>query len=712
MSGQTSSLQSRSGLDALLAPNSIAIVGASNDPTRIGGRPIQHLKNAGYGGAIYPVNPGREQVQGIKAYRRVADIDGEIDCAVIALSAQDVLPTVRECAEKGVKSLVIFSAGFAEMGEAGREAQQEIVAIARRTAMRVLGPNCLGAFNVQARACMTFSAAFDVDLPPAVRRFGLASQSGGYGSHILKLAQMRGLAVGHMVTTGNECDVDVGEAMAWLAGNPDVDAILGYIEGLRSAEHFLRALEIARQNKKPVILMKVGQTSEGAAAAQSHTAALAGADAVYDAVFREYGVYRAETTDDLLDVAYALSRGPLPADDGLCIVTPSGGMGVHMADMASKYGLRLPPLAPEAQQQLRAMLPNASTVNPIDTTAQVNNDISLFAKSLDLILAAGGYGSLMCWLGLMASSPVYGGPLLEACAEMRRKYPEVCLHVSPIAPPERVREYEEAGLLVFEDPARGIKAIGALRGFVRAFSAEFPARAQSEPLGVKLAAGVRYSEVDGKAILARCGVGVPAERVVADPADAAAAAEEVSFPVALKVVSADILHKTEAGGVALGLKSAAEVAEAAHRMAASVAEKMPHARIEGYLISKMVSGGVECIVGVHRDPVFGPVVMFGIGGILVELLADVVFRLAPVSADDAFAMVKQVRGYPLLAGHRGKPAADVPALVEAIVAVSRLAAENADMIRTIEVNPILVMPAGGGVVALDAVIETDVARQG
>lgn len=692
-------------LSALLRPRSIAIIGASNDPTRIGGRPLRHLKNSGYEGGLYPINPGRSEVQGVAAYPSLDAVEASIDCAVIALASDAVLPAVEQCAARGVKSVVLFSAGFAEMGEAGKQAQARITEIARETGMRVVGPNCLGVFNTSARVYLTSTDLFQP--PQEGRHIGLVSQSGGFGSHVLKLAQQRGLNVGKWITTGNECDVEFGEALATLADDPEVSVLLGYIEGIRSKDSFVKALEIARRHRKPVVLMKVGQTEEGASAAASHTASLAGADPVYNAIFQAYGVHRAHNTEELLDVAYALSRAAPPTGNRLGVITPSGGIGAQIADFASESGLQLASVPEHTSQALIALSPNASTGNPVDITGQYMNNLELVQQSVGLLIDSGAYDVVLAFLGLNASVPNMEAPLLESLARLKASRPDKLVVLCMEASDDTVHAYERAGFLVYGEPWRATRAIAALCRF-GAFCARMTyAEPSPQQLDATLLpAGVCFNEVEAKAIIERCGIRLPAEKMVSSKQQAAAAAADMGFPVAIKVVSRDLAHKTDVGGVALGLADTVAVEQAMESMATAVTTGAPHARIDGYLVSPMVRGGVECIIGVHTDPLFGPIIMFGLGGIFVEIMKDAALRPAPVTESQAREMIQQIRAYPLLTGYRGKPVADIDALARAISRISVLAAANADRINTLEINPILVMPEGEGIIALDAVLKT------
>jgi acyl-CoA synthetase (NDP forming) len=456
--------------------------------------------------------------------------------------------------------------------------------------------------------------------------------------------------------------------------------------------------------RKPVVVLKVGRTEQGARAAASHTASLAGADGVYNAVFRRYGVYRARTTEEMLDVAYAASRGRFPRGNRIVILTNSGGIGVQAADFAADEQLDTAGVSDDVQAQIAVLSPNAATQNPIDLTGQVANDPPMFAKALDIVLTQAGFDMAYCSVGLIAGLPFIKQRLLDSMRESLERHPGTPVGLSFTASPATTAEYKAAGFLCYRDPARAIKALAALASLPAAWDRPLPGAEAATGMPL-LPAGQSFSEAASKALLAQIGVPPPAEHLVTDAQGALAAARAIGHPVAIKVVSPDILHKTEIGGVALGV-APVDAGARLEAMAKSVVAAKPEAQIEGYLITPMLTGGVECIVGVHSDPLLGPVIMFGLGGVTVELMKDVTTRLAPVSEAEALEMIRSVKGFPLLDGFRGRPPADVPALARAVCALSRLAAANAKTVRTIEVNPLLVLDAGEGVVALDAVIET------
>ncbi|MGE0715888.1 MAG: acetate--CoA ligase family protein [Alphaproteobacteria bacterium] len=687
----------------LLRPRSVALVGASNDPTRIGGRPLRYYLDTGFKGAIYPINPNRAEVQGLKTYPDLASLPEAPDIVLVAIPASGVVAVAEEAAAKGAGSMVIFSSGFAEADAgAGRAMQDRLTAIAAESGMRIAGPNCLGVFNAEIGHFCTFTASFDHGGFPRPGGIAIVSQSGAYGSHMSVLAREKGLGTTYWVTTGNECDIQVADCIAFLADDPGVDVIACYIEGVADAARLTAALAYAHARRKPVVVMKVGRSAVGAEAAQSHTASLAGADRVYDAVFRRWGALRVETTEDMLDVAYACTRRIMPTGRKLGIVTISGGGGVVLADAATAAGLTVPPMPDDAQRRLKELLPFAATRNPVDITAQAFNDMSLVTKNVEMMLSEGGYDLIVNFFTSVPRSPVINKRLRPAMQDAARRFPGRLQVMCMIATPEMAREYESDGYLVFEDPHRAVRALAGLCHFADAFAAAEGAPPPALPAGALPAPDTAVDERTAKRILAAAGIPTVADTLVTTADEARAAAAAAGGPIALKVASPDIAHKTEVGGVTLGLADPDAAAAAFDAMMARVRERAPAARIEGALASPMVTDGVECILGVSVDPAFGPVVLFGLGGIFVEVLKDVAVRVAPFGVDTATEMIREVRGFPLLDGARGRPKADVVALAEALARLSVFAAANAGRIGSIDVNPLMVRPAGKGVVAVDA----------
>ena len=693
-------------LRPMLEPRAVAVLGASDDPTKIGGVPLRYLREY-FAGPVYAVNPTRDTVQGMPSYKSLAEIDGPVEMAIMAVPAKLAIETAEAAAKKGVKALCTFTAGFSEVGEEGRRMQRRLADIARDSGMRILGPNCLGYFNARTKLYATFSTSIDHGRP-RVGNVGLVSQSGAFGSHCFVLGRERGLGYSCCITTGNEVDITVAESLAYLAMDDETEVLACYMEGCKDGQQFMDALALAYARGKPVVIQKVGRTEIGSHAAASHTASLTGADKVYDAVFERYNAYRADTPSELIDIAYMLSgirrTGALPGGNKVAVATISGGAGVMMADAGEEAGLDLAPLPEKTQAYLKELVPFAGTRNPVDFTAQVYNDFSVVTKNFDAIFREGGYDAVIGFFSSLLYSERMSQKVLEALLPVRRDFPDRIFALSVIGPEANRRRFEEAGFLLLDDPAKAMQTIAATlkigSGFARGPRKE-PAVPQAPCLTRRA-----YNEIEAKALLAKAGIPAAPERLATTVEKAVAAAAEIGYPVVMKIVSPDILHKSEAGGVKLGLADESEVRSAYDSILSACASACPKAKIDGVLVGKMISGGVEAILGVQRDPVFGPVVMFGLGGIFTEIMKDVTFRLAPFDMDEAMEMIRAIKGFPLLDGARGRRKCDQAALAKAISNLSIFAAANRDVVASIDINPVVVLPEGQGVAALDAVILT------
>ncbi len=690
-----------SALEALLAPRSVAIIGASADPTRIGGRPIAAMLAAGYSGRILPVNPGRTQVQGLDCFATIADLPEAPDAGIIAVAANQAPEVVAALGERGCRAVTLFSAGFAETGAEGEQAQAAVLAIARRYGMRVLGPNTLGVYNVGIGYYGTFSSSLEMAFPlPGT--IGIASQSGAYGAHLAAMARTRGLGASVLVTTGNEADVTVADAIGWMAGSDSIDVICAYQEGFRDVNRMLAALAAARAAGKPVFMLKSGRSRLGASAAVSHTASLAGDDAVAEAVLAEHGVIRVHDTEQMLDFAYAARARIYPVGNSLGVITVSGGAGILASDEAESVGLAMPPMPMAAQARLKALLSYGAAANPLDCTAQALNDLSLFEAFTRAALSDGGYRSILCFLTYVAGSATLAPRLLETLRQIREDFPDRLLVLCIIANEAITSAYEEAGFLTFNDPSRAVRAIAAM-GRVGEMLARTPAARPDLP--VVCLPSASPDEHEAKLLLAAAGITAAAEQVVHCAEDAAAAAAEIGFPVVMKVVSPDLVHKSDVGGVRLNLADADAVRAAYAGIFDAVRTGAPTARISGMLVARQLCGGVECLMGISRDPAFGPVAVFGLGGIFVEILDDVAIRPCPFDVDTAKAMILSIKAARILTGARGNQCVDLDALAQMLSRLSAFAAAAGPRLRAIDLNPVLALPDGA--YALDAVIEID-----
>ena len=456
-------------LPEIMSPRSIAIVGASDNKARIGGRPLAHMIEQKFSGGIYPINPNRDTVQGIKAYPSLLDVKEDLDFILIAVPSKVVISVLEEAVIKKAKTALIFSSGFSEIGGQGEVLQNKIKKISKDSGLRVIGPNCLGLFNSAKNFYPTFTSTID-RATPKPGGISIASQSGAYGSHIYMVSHQRGLGIRYWMTTGNEVDLSVGETIKLMAADPDVHTIMAYAESVKDGKQFTDALDAARSEKKPVIFMKVGRSEVGAAAANSHTASLAGEDKVYDEVLRAHGAYGVRSTEEMLDVAYSTMPRIFPAGKNLGLVTISGGGGVIMADAAADEGLTVGPMPKDAQDELKKLVPFASPMNPVDVTAQFFNDLSLIPKFTDLMLSKGGYDALIGFWTSVAGSPVLSKPLLSALKQAMKGYEDKLFINCMVASDEYIKMYEKEGFPCLEDPTRAIIAMSALMFFGEKFN--------------------------------------------------------------------------------------------------------------------------------------------------------------------------------------------------------------------------------------------------
>ncbi|AJG24820.1 acetate--CoA ligase family protein [Cupriavidus basilensis] len=705
-------------LDFLLKPRSVAVIGASTQPEKVGGMPIRLLRELGYAGRIFPVHPTASEIQGLPAYATLAAIGQPVDLAIVAVPAVATESVMAQLARNGTRAAIFFTSGFAEVGDEGLAMQVALAESARRHGVVLLGPNCLGVMNLRERMFATFSPIPLTGVPPA-GDVGLVSQSGAFGAYAFALAREAGLGLSHWVTTGNEAGLQVADVIEWMAQDKDTRVILAYMEGCRDGARLRQALAAARAAGKPVVITKVGTTEAGARSAQSHTASLAGEDAVYQAVFDEYGVHRAHTIEDFFRLGYTLSRGRRPArwhsPSGLladavapvAIVTVSGGVGIMMADRAEELGMPMPPMPAAAAKALRESIPFASTANPIDVTGQVVAQPAVLLDAMAGVATCGEYGSVVAFLAGGANAPRLWEELqrtIRALHEDKRAAP---LLLSGVVDDDKRAWLEAHGCLVFREPAHAIEAVAALaRAAAWEAAASVPVAEAAAPVGALLRDvpddASALSEFDAMRLLADAGVPVAAHGLARDADEAVALAQRIGYPVAVKLCSAQVLHKSDAGGVALNLTDAAAVRKAFAAMQAALARADASLPFEGALVARMVRGWGELMVGVRRDPVFGLVVLAGIGGTAVEIFRQMAFGLAPLSPERARAMLEHSRAAVLFAGHRGNPVLPLAQAADLLVRVSKVAAALGPRLDTLEINPFII--GADGAVAADAVI--------
>jgi acyl-CoA synthetase (NDP forming) len=690
----------RDSLAALLRPRSIAVIGASAEPTKLGGRTMVNLKKGGFAGPIFAVNPRAKEIQGFPCYPSIRDVPAPVDLAIVSLPSPHVLDALGACAASGVQAVVLFSAGYAELGPEGAAEQERLAALARANGMRVLGPNCLGVVNYAAGLGATFSATDPfADLPPP-GRIGFVSQSGAFGSYFAALAREQGIGLSCWITTGNECDVELADCLRLLADAPDVGVIAGYLEGCRDGPKLLAALAAARGAGKPVVLLKVGASDVGTRAVRSHTAAMAGTDAVYDAVFSQYGVYRARRVDEFLDVAYAASLGRARPGNRAAVVTISGGVGVFAADALRERGFDLPVPSPATREAMKARWPAAAVENPVDVTAQALAEPDILEMFVHRLLADGECDVLLVFFISLGRNPTVQQAVKECLRREMAAHPDLPVVLTTLATPEYRREIQALGIPLVDEPTRAVQIAAGLRFF----ASRRPIRhAPPPPSSGRPGAPTTYPEPRAKAWLATRGLSVAREGVAATLDEARGVARGLGYPVALKVVSADLPHKSDVGGVRLGVPDEAALGDEWRALEAAVRANAPAARVEGILVQEMVPPGLELILGARRDPTFGPVVMIGLGGVWAEVFADRSVRLAPFDRAEALDMIRGLRAWPLLDGARGFPRRDLTFLADTLVRLSEIASAEPSLLEA-DLNPLILWEEGHGGVIVDGLL--------
>lgn len=671
-----------SRLASILRARSVAIVGASSDPGKITGRPLAYMLSRGYQGKLYPVNPGRSEVQGLRSYPSLKAIGEPVDLAIVGTEASKVEGVIAEGIEAGVKAFVVFSSGFAEFGDEGRALQQRLRALARVHSVAILGPNCLGAVNSATGLIASFTTALE-ETPLKAGRFAFVSQSGALGAYWLDIVLRAGLGFSHWITTGNECDVDAAEAVDFLVDDPDTDVIGLYLEDIRDTVAFRRALQRAAAARKPVIALKSGRSQAGAQAAASHTGALAGDDALYDACLRQCGALRVDSLSALVDAARLFLFDSVPQGTRLGVMSVSGGAGVLIADEAEALGMTLPPFAAPARDGLRAVLPAfVKPANPVDLTGNVVQNTASVGQALAAVGLDPEIDAIVLFVGMMHS---IASAFTEALSQVREQLGKPVIVVWMSAMPQTLDTLEAARIPVFPDIPQAMRAIAATAaiGRLQANARDAlapPAHAAAPALGTSRT----LSEWDGKALLrGQQAIALP-QGVLVGAADAC---DALPFPAPLvaKLQSAQLLHKSDAGGVVLNLRDTGRLADAVATLR-DIGARLD-IDMQGVLVEQMVPFDHELLLGLRRDPRFGAMLTVARGGVEVELDADAVTRLLPLSPAQVEAMLRGLRCARLLEGFRGRPPADIPAVAARIASLCDwfLAQSN---LAEVEINPL------------------------
>ena len=697
-------------LTPLFQPGSIAVIGASSNPVSISGRPLKYLKQ-GFDGEIYPVNPRYESVQGLKCYPSIKDVPGEVDTALIGVGIQRLFPILEECADKGVKSCIILSSGFAEADQEGETYQKQLKEFADRTGIAVCGPNCIGVVNLPLKALASFSPVFE-HAAYQTGKVALVSQSGALGHGMFTIAQEAGVGFNYVISSGNEVDLTAGDYLDFLVDDPDTDMILGYLEGWRDGKRFFDLAARAKERKKPLVFLKVGKSQVGQKAALSHTAALTGSNVTYGIVFRQMGVVEAGDLDELIDYAVGFLPKKYPKGGNLAIVTASGGAGILTADKAEEYGLDVPELEGETRRKLEEIIPSfGSAMNPVDITGQVLNDPAMFKKAMNILLEDPDIHMLAVMLATSSGelAEQLANDIADVATSTTKPVFTIWSSSFKFANPGP-QTLQERGVPCYQSHGRACRVMGALHRYSEFLCSETLIGKETGHAETAAALEIlqqspgNLGEYSAKKVLQQYGISVTREVIATARDEAVVVAEQIGYPVCMKIESPDILHKSEAKAIKLNINNNKEAALAFEEVLANARSYKPEAIINGVLVQEMVSGGQEVILGVNNDPQFGPVILSGLGGIFVEILQDVSRRVLPLSKAEAYRMIREIKAYPLLVGARGREVLDVDALADALVKVGQLASDLEGEMAELDINPLLVLPDGQGVKVVDALI--------
>ena len=700
-------------LEPLFRPKSIAIIGASDDITKPSGLPLKYALDHGYKGKLFPVNPKRETVQGLKAYPSIGAIPEEVDACVIVIPAEAVVQAIKECADKRVKAVIIAVSGFAELNEEGKKRQDEIEAIAQKSGMRICGPNTNGLLNVHEGISLGYSFAQEVVFPG---NLGYVSQSGALLSATAPRFANRGVGMSYFVGAGNQANLEVFDYVRYLIDTPNTDVIAVYVEGFKNPEKFNDVADLALDRGKPIIMLKVGRSELAAKAAKSHTGSLVGSDVVIDAICKQKGISRANDFDELIAISSVFTKCKLPKGNRVGVISSSGGAIALTADQAGSTIIFSDVSAKTKEEALKVLPWYGELRSPFDIAsagARATAQPELAQAAVNFVLNDENVDILLAVITPMDRRGTEN--YIRAVIEASKTAQKPIILFSPMA---GLREGEakiftEGNIPMLTDGAECVKALDSLVSYSRALERHRQAKSipeakisvNIEEIKNKLKTSSKsLSEHESKELLQWYGIPVTKEMAATSSKEAAKIADKISYPVALKIDSPDILHKTEAGAIKLGLRDSKEVAKAYNEVIANSKKYNPNARIKGVLVQEMITDAREVIIGMSIDPQFGPTIMFGLGGVFVEVLKDVSFRVPPLHQSDAEDMIKEVKGYKILESFRGKPEADIKAIIDVLLNMSQMALDLGDTIAEIDINPLMVMNKGKGAKAADALV--------
>ncbi|MBN1655462.1 MAG: acetate--CoA ligase family protein [Deltaproteobacteria bacterium] len=695
-------------IQSIMSPKSVAVVGATNRPGSVGHAVFNNILTGGYTGVLYPVNPSQRSVNSVKAYPSLGEIPDDVDMAVIIVPAPLVKKVMEEAADKKVGGVVVITAGFKEVGGKGVDLEEELKTLVRDYGIRMVGPNCLGVISTNREVRMNASFAGQM---PRAGNIAFISQSGAVCAAVLDFAKGRNIGFSRFVSFGNKADVSEIDLLRYLKDDPDTDVICMYLEDISNGREFIELCrEITWIAKKPTFAIKSGRSPEGAKAAASHTGSLAGSDMAYDAIFFQSGVQRVEDIEELFHFALAFSKQPAPKGDRIAIVTNAGGPGIMATDAAIRYGLSLAKLSPETEKKLKVHLPaTASLRNPVDIIGDARHE--RYEAAIRLVLEDQNVDGAIVILTPVALTDILNTARIVPMVAEGIDKPVLCSFMGIVDVSEGVRYLEDHGIPNYAFPEEAVRAMWSMVKFgrimqlprreVRRVAADRETASQLIEAKLKDDEQVMLAQLEANEILQCYGFPTLKNRLVTHSAEIEEATRAVGPPVAMKIMSRDIVHKFDAGGVKLKIQNAEAARVAFDEIINNAKAYNPRAKIDGVLMEKMARRGIEVILGATRDPRFGPICMFGLGGTFVEAIKDVSFRLAPMWEISAEIMIESIKAYKILQGVRGAPAADIAAIKDCILRLSQLAANHPE-IKELDINPLIVYPEGEGCVVADS----------
>ncbi|GAK08134.1 acetate--CoA ligase family protein [Geomicrobium sp. JCM 19038] len=687
-------------IERLLHPKSVAIVGVSKDFSSISGKPLKNLLEHHYSGDIYPVNPKYDSIGGLTCYDSVLEIPGEVDVALLAVSALRILSILDECEQKGIRSLILFGSGFAEVGEEGKALQEKVEQKAKQANLSLLGPNCLGLLNVKDSLPLGFATSFETEKGFISGNVGFASQSGALGFSLFGIAQEQGIGFSYIINTGNQMDINTIDIMDYLLDDSDTNVVAGYLESIPNGEAFITLAKKAKEKQKPLLIMKAGRSEIGQEAAMSHTASMTGSDEMFQTIAKQYGVVIANDVDDLVDLMKIFSRAKQMHGKRVATISNSGAAGITMADYSEQLGLDLVRLEESTLKQISSIIPSyGSAVNPIDVTAQALKEQHIIADTLDVLANASEVDAIVV-------QTTFGGELgkkvCERIVEIDQQT-EKPIVVTVTGSEELTgagrKALEDANVPVYVTSYKTMYAVEKLSTFTTTTLEDIDV----QPSFKVNASEAIWTEVIAKQTVKDLGIEVPKGILVTGQEQLTNVSNELAYPVVAKVISDDILHKSDVGGVELGIENSAQLRESYEHIVQSVSKHRPTATVDGILVEEMMQEkSVEMFIGIQHDVDFGPFIVCGLGGIYIEVFKDYSMRHAPVSKRSAYQMIDELKSAAILKGVRGHRGYDVDALTDAIVNLSQFAAANQDRIQEMDLNPVFVREQG--LQALDAII--------